>query len=98
RSMPYRKESAGTQRLAAAGLIVVTLLLATVTDSWLTRVLFYGFVAWALPLAFQLTRTSRVDRYLGELSYPIYLVHLLVISVALYSGWHGLPLALLIVA
>ena len=39
-----------------------------------------------------------VDRYLGELSYPVYLTHLLAISVALYSGWSGTRLAILIVA
>ena len=33
-----------------------------------------------------------------ELSYPIYLTHLLVISIALYSGWTGVRLAVLIVA
>jgi peptidoglycan/LPS O-acetylase OafA/YrhL len=45
---------------------------------------------------FSLTRANRVDRYLGELSYPVYLSHLLVISVALYSGWSGPWLAGLI--
>jgi len=97
RSMPQRRASVTTQQLAIAGLIMSTLILSTFPDTWITRIVFYGYVAWALPLAFQRTRNNAADRYLGELSYPIYLVHLLAISIALYSGWSGMPLSLLIV-
>jgi peptidoglycan/LPS O-acetylase OafA/YrhL len=41
---------------------------------------FYGFAFVALPFVFHLTRDNRVDRWLGELSYPIYLTHLFVIQ------------------
>jgi peptidoglycan/LPS O-acetylase OafA/YrhL len=85
-----------TQRAATALLVGAALLLSLLPESWLVRVAFYGLVAWALPLAFQLTRNNRADRYLGDLSYPVYLVHLLAISVAYYSGWSGVRLALLI--
>ena len=98
RSLAARRASPGMQRAATAGLLVGTLLLSLLPSSWITRVVFYAYVGWALPLAFQWTRDWAVDRYLGELSYPIYLVHLLAISVALYSGWTGLALALLILA
>lgn len=37
-------------------------------------------VALLLPLAFLFQRTSRVDNFLGELSYPVYIGHLFVIS------------------
>lgn len=97
RSMSQRRTSITTQRIAFAGLIVLTLIFSALPGGWMTRVAFYAYCGWALPLAFQLTRSNRIDRYLGELSYPIYLVHLLVISVALYSGWSGYPLASLIV-
>ena len=97
RSMPHRHTSVATQRIALIGAIVSTLLLATLPQIWITRVVFYGYVAWALPLMFQLTRNNAVDRYLGELSYPVYLVHLLAISIALYSGWSGARLAVLII-
>lgn len=97
RSMGHRRASMRVQRLALAGLLAATLVLATFPDEWFTRVAFYAYCAWALPLAFQLTRANRLDRYLGELSYPVYLSHLLVISVALYSGWSGPRLAALIV-
>lgn len=97
RSLSRRRSSVLTQRLSTAMLLVATLLLSLLPDSWITRVLFYAYVAWALPLAFQLTRNWRLDRYLGELSYPVYLVHLLMISIALYSGLTGVPLAIVIV-
>ena len=96
RSMAHRRSSPATQRVATAGLILITLLFSTLPQTWATRLAFYAYVGWALPLAFQLTRTNRIDRYLGELSYPVYLVHLLVISFAMYSGWTGLTLALLV--
>lgn len=97
RTMRHRQASRLTQTVALAGLIVLTLTLSALPGGWITRLAFYGYCAWALPLVFQLTRTNRVDRYLGELSYPVYLTHLLVISVALYSGWSGTRLAGLIV-
>ncbi len=97
RSMKHRSASVPIQRVALAGLIAAALVLAVFPDHWITRLAFYGYCAWALPLAFQLTRLNRVDRYLGELSYPVYLTHLLVISVAIYSGWTGPRLAILIV-
>ena len=98
RSMPYRTASPPVAAAAMAGLIVLTLTLSAIPGGWITRIAFYAYCAWALPLAFQLTKRNRIDRYLGELSYPVYLTHLLVISVALYSGWSGSRLAALIVA
>ena len=41
--------------------------------------LFLGSVAVAMPFIFAATKGSRTDRWLGELSYPIYLVHIIVI-------------------
>lgn len=45
---------------------------------------FYGFALVALPFVFHLTRDNRLDRWLGEMSYPIYLTHLFVIQGASY--------------
>lgn len=44
--------------------------------SWL----FYVCVWVATPFLFNLSRNSRVDNTLGQLSYPIYLAHFLVID------------------
>lgn len=97
RSMGRRGAAPAWQLPAMAGLLLLTLTLSAIPGGWVTRVAFYAYCFWALPLVFQLTRHSRVDRYLGELSYPVYLTHLLVISVALYSGFSGGALAALIV-
>ena len=39
---------------------------------------FFPLFAAALPWLFRLTKENRVDRFIGELSYPLYLTHLLV--------------------
>ena len=44
------------------------------------RAAFLGSTWLALPLLFAVSR-SAVDRYIGELSYPLYLIHFLMISV-----------------
>jgi peptidoglycan/LPS O-acetylase OafA/YrhL len=40
----------------------------------------YVLIALALPAIFAGTQSSGLDRYLGELSYPIYLSHLVIIG------------------
>lgn len=39
----------------------------------------------AIPYVFKLTKKSKIDRYIGELSYPVYLIHWLV-SVSTYKA------------
>lgn len=43
-------------------------------------------VVVALPFVFESTRTNRADRALGELSYPVYLVHYLLVFVTAALG------------
>jgi peptidoglycan/LPS O-acetylase OafA/YrhL len=43
--------------------------------------LFYGFFVLALPFLFSLTKKSAIDRYIGQLSYPMYLSHWLMLSI-----------------
>jgi len=43
------------------------------------QLIYYTAVILGLPFIFKLTKTSRIDRMLGELSYPIYLCHLMII-------------------
>jgi len=49
---------------------------------------FYALVALGTPALFALTRRSRIDNYLGQLSYPVYLAHILVID---WVAGIGLP-------
>jgi len=39
------------------------------------QVLFYCTAWAAIPFAFAVSRNSQIDRYIGELSYPMYLIH-----------------------
>jgi peptidoglycan/LPS O-acetylase OafA/YrhL len=49
----------------------------------------FVLAAFALPFLFDLSRRVRIDRWLGELSYPIYLIHLPVIG----GIWTAFPTA-----
>jgi peptidoglycan/LPS O-acetylase OafA/YrhL len=51
------------------------------------RTLIYAGVAAALPILFRVSAASSVDRFVGDLSYPIYIVHILVLTVA--KQWLG---------
>jgi peptidoglycan/LPS O-acetylase OafA/YrhL len=41
---------------------------------------FYILLAFSIPFIFLITKSNSFDRYIGELSYPIYISHILVIS------------------
>lgn len=45
---------------------------------------FYLIVMISTPFLFSLTANSRIDNFVGQLSYPIYLSHMLVISAVLH--------------
>ena len=53
-----------------------------------------SYVAWfcLVPQLFQITKKQRLDRFIGEFSYPIYLTHLIAIPVvdSLYDGANSL--------
>jgi peptidoglycan/LPS O-acetylase OafA/YrhL len=50
-------------------------------------------LALAVPTIFQFSKTSAVDRWIGDLSYPLYIVHLLAFAVAgkFIAGWWLVP-------
>lgn len=54
------------------------------------RWIFILLFALFLPTVFELTRNWKFDRAIGELSYPIYLVHLLFLALLPTSVWTGL--------
>jgi peptidoglycan/LPS O-acetylase OafA/YrhL len=47
--------------------------------------IFYLSAAAAIPAIFTLTKAWRIDAFLGELSYPVYISHMLVIGLVMYS-------------
>jgi len=44
------------------------------------RLLLYLLWAFVIPLLFHLFKTSETDRFVGELSYPVYLIHFIMIA------------------
>ncbi|WP_417735098.1 acyltransferase family protein [Rosistilla oblonga] len=54
-----------------------------------------SYLGWAaiIPLLFAVTKSNKLDRWLGELSYPVYLVHYFIVSLiaATYTRAPWLP-------
>ena len=68
--------------LAIGATLIGTVLVQQYIDS-LDNHKFYILVVAALPALFDLSRRFRWDSWLGDLSYPIYLAHLSVLSFGL---------------
>jgi len=68
--------------LAIGATLIGTVVIQQYVDS-LDNHKFYILVVVALPALFDLSRRFRWDSWLGELSYPIYLAHLAVLSFGL---------------
>lgn len=72
-----------TSRIGTAAIpIVVVAMLAygAAPKDWRFPALAFIFAS-ALPFIFTATKDNRIDRFLGDLSYPLYLVHMLCISI-----------------
>lgn len=50
--------------------------------------LFYVCFALSVPFIFEATKTARLDRLIGELSYPLYLVHGVVVGIVFHFFNH----------
>lgn len=44
------------------------------------RWFYFAAIAWTIPFIFNLTKNSKLDRFIGELSFPIYLIHWIVLK------------------
>lgn len=62
--------------------VVAVLVASHGTELWNARWLSIGLVALALPFLFAASRRSKVDALIGELSYPVYIVHASIIAFA----------------
>lgn len=78
---------------SAFGLISV----ATLIYQWVNipekNVTYFALLVLLIPFIFLLTRRSEIDKKIGELSYPIYISHLFVLSVMLFFPWYQVPVA-----
>lgn len=77
--------------VTVTGVILVTVLFAYIPGVPLAKTYVYCLLlAGALPVLFRHSGTSRLDRQIGDLSYPIYLTHQTVIFLLPYlfqGGW-----------
>lgn len=77
---PPAVQAGGTAALAAVVMLMPLTGLTPDAQRWIV----YVSTASLTPFAFALTHRMRFDRWIGELSYPIYLTHLLAIAVVLH--------------
>jgi peptidoglycan/LPS O-acetylase OafA/YrhL len=70
--------------LLSAGLLaaIVSLPMLELPDE-LARFLMYGLIAASIPFIFNAFSNIGIDRWIGDLSYPLYLTHLMVIGLVL---------------
>lgn len=73
----YRTSSWGRTPHVVVLLVLVPLFLAF--DWNIPDPVRYGALALGIPSLFLLTKSSRLDRFIGELSYPVYISHILVL-------------------
>jgi peptidoglycan/LPS O-acetylase OafA/YrhL len=86
-----REVSRGTCRVIAYAVIAVTICYQFIPLPALIRLwVFLAIVSCTLPFIFMYAKDSRFDRLLGELSYPVYLVHMAVIGtlIRIFTEFH----------
>jgi len=72
-----------------AYLIAATLALNFVPIvEWGRLLIYIVLLIGTMPFIFLATRTTKLDRWIGELAYPFYLVHLLVLHINGQLAWH----------
>jgi peptidoglycan/LPS O-acetylase OafA/YrhL len=84
------------QRGSIGALLLLVCVISLVIDSYTTWDSFRFWIAalafaLSLPGVFHGTKNARISNGLGELSYPIYLAHILVLLLLARIGWFGWP-------
>ncbi|RZK40099.1 MAG: acyltransferase [Pedobacter sp.] len=67
--------------ISAAYAIIIIFYYQFFPNNFIKEVFLFVFTALAIPSLFNLTAKSKIDRYLGDLSYPIYISQSLIIMV-----------------
>lgn len=81
-TMPTRPSRRGHAAIVVMAMLIVSYpVWIAATDPYreLARWAFYGCFFVLLPVIFNATRFSKLDRTIGELSYPLYVCHVLVV-------------------
>ena len=87
-SLVYRTYEAirarNAYRAPVAWALFALMVLAIVTHQWFNgpkySLIYYALVLVSFPMIFLLTKNSAVDRFIGDLSYPVYICHMLVLD------------------
>ncbi len=56
------------------------------------NIFYYIYFALSIPFIFSLTKNNRFDRFLGDLSYPVYITHLIFVKTLLSFPHPSIPL------
>ena len=59
--------------------------------NYIKQYMFYFFFIFSIPFIFQYTKRSSADRFIGELSYPVYIIHWFILSYFLPIIHHFYP-------
>jgi peptidoglycan/LPS O-acetylase OafA/YrhL len=102
----YRKSEPSTMahaaRYATAGILLVVCLYSMINVSAVVKsTMLFGLCFFVMPLLFIFPRQCRFDNWIGDLSYPLYICHILVIwIVSVAFSWLGIraPRALSLVS
>ncbi|EDM34749.1 Predicted acyltransferase [Pedobacter sp. BAL39] len=65
------------------GLMLIALVLYSYlfANTYIKQAIFFALITLLIPGTFMLTRNSKIDRYFGNLSYPIYISQMLIINI-----------------
>ena len=65
----------------------------TITNSYVhirfAKYVYCTFVFLTIPIIFNLTKNIKIDRFIGELSYPIYISHILIFNLVRVAGFQS---------
>jgi peptidoglycan/LPS O-acetylase OafA/YrhL len=85
-----------TQACIAAMVLVIAIVYWPIDwvfrESLIWNTLPYVLIAVGIPFLFKLTKDNPLDANIGELSYPIYMCHLLVMALVQWSPLNNIPI------
>jgi peptidoglycan/LPS O-acetylase OafA/YrhL len=77
------KIKSSVKYIVFSGAIFSTLFLNVIDFSKIIEILYLLYIAFSIPIIFNLTKTFKFDRWIGDFSYPVYISHLLFTKIAL---------------
>jgi peptidoglycan/LPS O-acetylase OafA/YrhL len=87
--LPKSKEFLRTSSGHIALFVALLVICSRNTPLWLYPDLPKLLFVLCIPPVFALTKRSAIDRWIGELSYPLYLIHVLVLQILRFAGVRG---------